>query len=90
MMVSRRREFLADATGAALTQNPLALAGALEKIERAHAPTPSLKRGSAHLCIADPLGRAVGRREGSVSNVLATRPPMSCRIAALQQMACLL
>ncbi len=90
MMVSRRREFLADATGAELTRNPLALASALEKIERAHAPTPSIKRGSAHLCIADPLGRAVGLREGSVSNLLATHPPMSSRIAALHQMAYLI
>ncbi len=90
MMVSRRREFLADATGAELTRNPLALASALEKIDRAHAPTPSIKRGSAHLCIADPLGRAVGFREGSVSNLLATHPPMASRIAALHQMGYLI
>ena len=57
MMVSRRREYLADASGAELTRNPLGLAGALEKIEAAAAPTPAINRGSAHLCIADPLGR---------------------------------
>ena len=55
--VSRKREYLADAMSAQFTRNPLALASALDKIEHADAPTASIKRGSAHLCIADPLGR---------------------------------
>jgi len=87
MMVSRQREFLADASGAELTRNPLALAAALAKIDQAVAPTPSIKQGTAHLCIADPLGRAVGLREGWLSDVLASHPPMASRIAALRQMA---
>jgi heat shock protein HtpX len=87
MMVSRRREYLADASGAELTRNPMALASALEKIEQAHAPTPSVKRGSAHLCIADPLGRAVGLRQGWLPDLLASHPPMANRVAALRQMA---
>jgi heat shock protein HtpX len=87
MMVSRRREYLADASGAELTRNPLALASALEKIDRAHAPTPSVKRGSAHLCIADPLGRAVGLHHGWLPDLLASHPPMATRITALKQMA---
>ena len=87
MMVSRRREFLADASGAELTRNPLALASALEKIEQAHAPTASVKRGTAHLCIADPLGRAVGFRHGWLPDLLASHPPMAGRISALRQMA---
>lgn len=86
MMVSRRREFLADASGAELTRNPLALASALEKIENAHAPTASVKRGTAHLCIADPLGRAIGLREGRWANLMASHPPMARRITALRQM----
>lgn len=86
MMVSRRREYLADASGAELTRNPLALASALEKIEQAHAPTASVKRGTAHLCIADPLGKALGLREGWVPDVLASHPPMANRITALRQM----
>jgi len=86
MMVSRRREYLADASGAELTRNPLALASALERIERAHAPTASVKRGTAHLCIADPLGRALGLREGWVPDLLASHPPMENRISALRQM----
>jgi len=86
MMVSRRREYLADASGAELTRNPLALASALEKIEQAHAPTPSVKRGTAHLCIADPLGKAVGLRQGWAPDLLASHPPMANRITALRQM----
>ncbi len=88
MMVSRRREFLADASGAELTRNPLALASALEKIEQAHGPTVLVKkRGTAHLCIADPLGRAMGFRQGWLPDLLASHPPMTSRIAALRQMA---
>jgi heat shock protein HtpX len=87
MMVSRRREFLADASGAELTRNPLALASALEKIEQVPGPTVSVKRGTAHLCIADPLGRAMGYRQGWLPDLLASHPPMNSRIAALRQMA---
>jgi heat shock protein HtpX len=86
-MVSRRREYLADATGAELTRNPLGLASALEKIEHAAAPTPSVKRGSAHLCIADPLGRRIDDREGRWADLWATHPPMAKRIEALKKMA---
>ena len=86
MIVSRRREYLADASGAEMTRNPLALARALEKIEHAHAPTASVKRGTAHLCIADPLGKSVGLRQGWVPDLLASHPPMPNRITALRQM----
>lgn len=87
MMVSRQREYLADASGAELTRNPQALASALEKIESAAEPTKSIKRGTANLCIADPLGRKVGLREGAVANLFASHPPMVKRIAALRTMA---
>jgi heat shock protein HtpX len=85
--VSRRREYLADATGAELTRHPLALASALEKIESAAGPTPSVKRGTAHMCIADPLGLKIDNREGGWANLWATHPPMAKRIAALKGMA---
>lgn len=87
MMVSRRREYLADASGAELTRNPIGLARALEKIEGAVAPTQAIKRGSAHLCIADPLGRRMNIREGFWSDLFASHPPMAARIAALKAMA---
>jgi heat shock protein HtpX len=87
MAVSRKREYLADAMGAQFTRNPMALATALQKIENADAPTSSIKRGAAHLCIADPLGRQVNLHEGGVANLLATHPPMAARIARLKGMA---
>jgi heat shock protein HtpX len=87
MMVSRKREYLADASGAELTRNPLGLASALEKIEAAAEPTRAINRGSAHLCIADPLGRSLNVREGRWSDLFASHPPMAARIEALKQMA---
>jgi len=87
MMVSRRREYLADASGAELTRNPMGLARALEKIDSAAEPTQSINRGTAHLCIADPLGRTINLKEGAWSNLFASHPPMSARIAALKEMA---
>lgn len=87
MMVSRQREYLADASGAELTRNPMGLAQALEKIDAAVAPTKAINHGSAHLCIADPLGRRMNLKEGFVSDLLASHPPMAARIAALKEMA---
>jgi heat shock protein HtpX len=82
LSVSRNREYLADAMSAQFTRNPLALASALGRIEQAVAPTRAIKRGSAHLCIADPLGRRV-----AAVGFLASHPPMSLRIARLRAMA---
>ena len=87
LSVSREREYLADASGAELTRNPLSLASALEKIEAAAAPTESVKQGVAHLCIADPRGRAVNDREGAWANLFSTHPPIARRIALLKEMA---
>ncbi|MFN2400465.1 MAG: M48 family metallopeptidase [Gemmatimonadaceae bacterium] len=85
--VSRKREYLADAMSAQFTRNPAALASALAKIEGVHAPTASIKSGSAHLCIADPLGRKVSSKEGWLADLLGTHPPMPVRIARLKGMA---
>jgi heat shock protein HtpX len=87
MAVSREREYLADASGSELTRNPLALASALEKIDAAVAPTPSIKQGVAHLCIADPRGRLVNERESGWLTLFATHPPIAKRIALLREMA---
>lgn len=87
LAVSRKREFLADATGAQFTRNPAALARALQRIHEAVAPTRSIHAGTAHLCIADPLGRRVTSHQGWLADILATHPPMAVRIARLKAMA---
>ena len=86
LAVSRKREYLADAMSAQFTRNPLALASALEKIENAAAPTATIKRGAAHLCIADPMGRRLTSHEGWLADRLASHPPMSMRISRLKGM----
>ena len=87
MAVSRKREFLADATAAQLTRNPAALASALRKIDDAAEPTKSIRGGVAHLCIADPLGRAASVKEGRWADLFGTHPPMAMRITRLKGMA---
>jgi len=87
MMVSRRREYLADASGAELTRNPLGLASALQKLDKASAPTKSIQRGSAHLCIVDPLERSINSKEGFAAELFGTHPPIEKRILALDAMA---
>ena len=87
LAVSRSREYDADASAAELTRNPLGLAAALRRIEQAAEPTLSIGRGAAHLCIADPTGRAVNRSEGGWSDFWGTHPPIRRRIAVLESMA---
>lgn len=87
MGISRKREYLADAMAAQFTRNPMALASALHRIEAAGAPTNTIKRGVAHLCIADPLGRRVTSFAGRVGDLFATHPPMAIRVSRLKAMA---
>jgi len=87
MAVSRQREFLADASGAELTRNPGALASALQKIDAAVEPTRSIKKGTAHLCIANPLGSSLDDKEGFFADLFSTHPPIQRRIMILKGMA---
>jgi heat shock protein HtpX len=87
MAVSRKREYLADATGAQLTRNPLALAAALEKLAAAVSPTRAITRGAAHLCIVDPAPGVLAEREGFLAEAAASHPPIRQRIIRLQGMA---
>ena len=86
MGVSRRREYLADATGAQLTRNPMALASALEKLEAATAATRSITVGAAHLCIVDPAPGLLSEREGFLADFVASHPPIRQRIIRLRGM----
>jgi heat shock protein HtpX len=87
MAVSRKREYLADATAAQLTRHPEALARALEKLDAASAPTRSITQGAAHLCIVDPAERKLSNREGIVGDIFASHPPIRLRVARLKAMA---
>ena len=86
MSVSRKREFLADATGAQFTRNPLALASALEKLAAAHSPTKAITQGAAHLCIVDPAPGLLSSKEGFLADVLTSHPPIAQRIIRLRGM----
>lgn len=82
--VSRRREFLADASGALLTRYPEGLASALTKIAAYKAPMRHASTATAHLFISNPFGaHAAGQW---VAKMFSTHPPVPERIAALQGM----
>jgi heat shock protein HtpX len=87
MAVSRNREYLADATAAQLTRNPMALATALEKLDAAPGATRAVAKGAAHLCIVDPGERRLSDREGLLGDVFASHPPIRMRITRLRGMA---
>jgi heat shock protein HtpX len=86
LAVSRKREYLADATAAQFTRNPMALASALEKLDLATAATHSIGRGAAHLCIVDPSPGLLGAQEGFLADLMASHPPIKQRIIRLRGM----
>lgn len=84
LAISRRREFLADASGALITRYPEGLASALEKISSYQAPMQHANSATAHLYISNPFGAASAGR--FVAKLFATHPPAEERIAALRSM----
>ena len=80
LAISRRREFLADASGALLSRYPEGLANALRKISQYNKPMARQSGVIAHLYIADPKGIKIGKRVGKF---FATHPPVEERIKAL-------
>jgi heat shock protein HtpX len=81
LAISRRREFLADATAALLTRYPEGLASALEKIGNYAQPLKRASESTAHLYISNPFG---AKRLAGVSKLFMTHPPTEERIRALR------
>jgi len=82
LAVSRKREFLADASGAMLTRYPEGLASALRKIAADTEPLEAANKATAHLYIVNPLKDI----KGTVNKLFSTHPPIEERIAALEKM----
>jgi len=80
LAVSRKREFLADASGALLTRYPEGLASALEKIAKDKEPLEVANRGTAHLYISSPF------KKENISSWFSTHPPITERINRLKAM----
>lgn len=80
LAISRRREFLADASGALLTRYPEGLARALQKISGYDGPMQRVSHATAHLFIANPYGPGA---MNFVNGLFATHPPVEKRVAAL-------
>ncbi len=80
--ISRKREFLADASGALLTRYPEGLASALEKISRTATPLERAPDATAHLWIASPFGES--GVSGFIHKLFSTHPPVAERVAALR------
>lgn len=84
MAVSRKREFLADASGALLTRYPDGLASALQKISSYQAPMKRANHATAHLFISNPFGAHEAGR--FVAKLFTTHPPVEERVKALTGM----
>lgn len=80
LAISRKREYLADASGALLTRYPEGLASALEKISADTTPLRRASQATAHLFISNPF------RQVAASKLLSTHPPVADRIARLRSM----
>jgi len=84
LAISRRREFLADSSGALLTRYPEGLASALQKISSYEQPLAHASNATAHLYISNPFG--AGAMKG-MAKLFATHPPVEERIKALRSMS---
>ena len=88
LAISRKREFLADASGALLTRYPERLANALEKISTFSRPLKTASNATAHLFLENPFGadkKNGGRKTPFIIKLFSTHPPVEERIHALRQ-----
>ncbi len=85
LAISRKREYLADASGALLTRNPDSLADALLKISQDKEPLEVANKATAHLYITNPL-KNQHNAIGMFANLFNTHPPISERVKALRAM----
>lgn len=83
LAVSRKREFLADASGVLLTRNPAGLASALEKISGYPYPLRKASSSTAHLFICSPFKK---KNQSWLVNLFSTHPPIAERIKILKAM----
>lgn len=82
LAISRKREYLADSTGVAMTKNPEGLARALEKLSMDREPLEAANKATAHLYITNPLKNT----NVSFAKFFMTHPPIEERIAILRRM----
>jgi len=80
--VTRKREYLADASGALLTRYPEGLASALVKINNNGQPMRKTSQATSHLFISNPFGKK-GSVGSTIANLFSTHPPMEKRVEAL-------
>ena len=86
LAISRKREYLADVSGALLTRYPEGLASALEKISANSQPMIRANNATAHLFIADPFGGDKRSLKQKISGLFQTHPPVQDRIRILREM----
>ncbi len=88
LAISRKREFLADASAALLTRYPAGLSSALQKIAADHEPLEVANKATAHLYIVNPLKehQAKGDRLSWFAGLFQTHPPIQERIKKLSEM----
>jgi heat shock protein HtpX len=86
LAISRKREYLADASGALLTRYPEGLASALEKISSYGRPMQHANHATAHLFIADPFGSQKQSVGAKITSLFQTHPPAQDRIKVLRGM----
>ena len=84
LSVSRKREYLADASGSLLTRYPEGLASALEKLKNDHTPPRKASNATAHLFIENPFDNK--KVKNFFTGIFNTHPPLEERIKILRSM----